>query len=65
MLTGAEISLERLVDIAPVDLEAYALGTSRTLLVECPLEVAAGEFTWPIHRALQDGWGVLLAHPER
>ena len=65
LLTGAEISLERLVDIDPADLEAYALGTSRTLLVECPLEAAAGEFTWPIHRALEDGWGVLLAHPER
>ena len=65
LLTGAEISLERLVDISPEDLESYALGTSRTLLIECPLEAAAGEFTWPIHRALQDGWGVLLAHPER
>lgn len=65
LLTGAEISLPSLVDLDEAELEAYALGTSRTLLVECPLEAAAGEFTWPIHRALAAGWGVLLAHPER
>jgi len=65
VLTGAEISLERLVDLDEDELAAYALGTSRTLLIECPLEAAPGEFTWPIHRALAAGWGVLLAHPER
>ena len=63
--TGAEIGLDRLVDLDADELAALALGSSRTLLVECPLEVAAGEFTWPIRRALDDGWGVLLAHPER
>jgi protein-tyrosine phosphatase len=65
ILTGAEIALERLVDLDDAHLEAYALGTSRTLLVECPLESAAGEFTWPIRRALEGDWCVLLGHPER
>jgi protein-tyrosine phosphatase len=63
--TGAEIGLDRLVDLDAGTLAALALGTTRTLLIECPLEVAPGDFTWPIRRALDEGWGVLLAHPER
>jgi protein-tyrosine phosphatase len=27
--------------------------------------VLPGDFTWPVRRLLADGWGVVLAHPER
>jgi protein-tyrosine phosphatase len=65
VLGGAEIALDRLVDLDRAALPALALGGGSTLLVEAPLEPMPGDFTWPVRRLLADGWGVLLAHPER
>jgi protein-tyrosine phosphatase len=62
---GGEIALDRLVDLDAGELARLALGATRTLLVECPLDPTAGDFTWPVRRLLEDGWSVLLAHPER
>jgi protein-tyrosine phosphatase len=62
---GGEIALDRLVDLDAGELARLALGGTKTLLVECPLSPTAGDFTWPVRRLLEDGWGVLLAHPER
>lgn len=65
ILAGAEIALDRLVDLDRAALPALALGAGTTLLVEAPLGPMAGDFTWPVRRLLADGWGVLIAHPER
>lgn len=65
IVAGAEIALDRLVDLHDDELAELALGGGRFLLVECPLTVLAGDFLWPVRRLLRDGWGVVLAHPER
>lgn len=65
ILSGAEIALDRLVDLDRAALPELALGGAGTLLIEAPLRPAPGDFTWPVRRLLADGWGVLLAHPER
>jgi protein-tyrosine phosphatase len=62
---GAEIALDRLVDLGDDELAQLTLGGTRTLLIECPLQAAPGDFTWPVRRLLSAGWEVLLAHPER
>jgi protein-tyrosine phosphatase len=65
VVPGAEIALDRLVDLRSDQLAALSLGGGRCLLVECPLSTVAGEFEWPAQRLLQDGVQVLLGHPER
>jgi protein-tyrosine phosphatase len=65
LLAGAEIALDRLVDLRPPDREHLGLGGGPCLLVECPLSLAPGEFEWPIRSLLAEGVPVLLAHPER
>jgi protein-tyrosine phosphatase len=65
ILAGAEIALDRLVDLRPPDRQRLGLGGGPCLLVECPLSLAPGEFEWPIRSLLAEGVPVLLAHPER
>jgi protein-tyrosine phosphatase len=62
---GAEIALDRLIDLGPDELAALALGGGGALLVECPLRPSAGDVAWPVRRLLDQGWTVVLAHPER
>jgi protein-tyrosine phosphatase len=61
---GAEIALDRLVELGPAA-DELGLGGGRYLLVECPLHELPGDFEWPVYRLLERGVGVLLAHPER
>jgi protein-tyrosine phosphatase len=66
VLSGAEIALERLIDLPPWELDALGLGGGPYLLVEAPLRRLPGEFDWPIRSLLEDGTRrVLIAHPER
>jgi protein-tyrosine phosphatase len=66
VLTGAEIALERLIDLPPWELDALGLGGGPYLLVEAPLRRLPGEFDWPIRALLEDpARRVVIAHPER
>jgi protein-tyrosine phosphatase len=65
LVPGAEIALDRLVDIPDAQLDRYSLGGGGCVLVECPLSRRPGDFEWPIRRLLERGVRVLLAHPER
>jgi protein-tyrosine phosphatase len=65
ILSGAEISLERLPGLSDADLRALTLGRGDWLLLELPFH------GWPLSlpQMLYDlevrGFGVVLAHPER
>ncbi len=63
--TGAEIALEMLGRLDRTELERLTLGGGPYLLLEAPLSAVGGELEAGV-RALQDeGFGVVLAHPER
>lgn len=66
ILPGAEIALERLIDLTPEELRALTLGGGDCLLVEPPMRRLPGEFEWPI-RDLPNSTGLraLIAHPDR
>jgi protein-tyrosine phosphatase len=62
---GAEISMTRVVDLAPEEISRLTLGGGGWLLVEPPFTAASSGIV-PILMALQEqGHRVLLAHPER
>lgn len=65
VLGGGEIALPRLGSLAARELERFALGGSRVLLLESP------SLAWPVDLVrtcaslVRDGWLPMLAHPER
>jgi protein-tyrosine phosphatase len=65
VLPGAEIALDMLVELSDDDLRALALGGGRFLLLESPLSASAGDAEPLLRIAVQRGFRVLLAHPER
>lgn len=65
VVAGAEISLQRFIELSERDLDAVRLGAGPYLLVESPHEVAAGNFTSYLHRLRNRGYELVLAHPER
>lgn len=66
VLAGAEIALERLIDLSERELDALTLAGHGSLLVEAPLRDLRGDFEWPIRALLERGrHRVVIAHPER
>ena len=65
ILTGGEIALSRLVDLSPEELSTVRLGDGPYLLIEAPLDSAAGDFDALISRIADRGESIVLAHPER
>lgn len=65
VLPGAEIALDRYLDLDEDELARLALGGGPYLLLECPLAQAAGSFDRFIGGLLAGGRRVVLAHPER
>jgi protein-tyrosine phosphatase len=62
---GAEIALDQLVELSDEELAALAIGGGRFLLLESPLSAGAGDVEPLLHNAVQRGFRVVLAHPER
>jgi protein-tyrosine phosphatase len=62
---GAEIAMTRVADIAPAELSRLTLGNGRWLLVEPPFTLVAAGLDLLIAELQQQGYRVLLAHPER
>ncbi len=62
---GAEIALDRLLDLEDSERDALALGDGPYLLLEAPLAPAAGAFDRYLHDLLAHGTQMLIAHPER
>ena len=65
LLTGGEISTGRLPRLSGGELDALRLGDGPYLLIEAPLASGAWQLTEIVERLRGDGYGVLLAHPER
>jgi protein-tyrosine phosphatase len=65
LLTGGEISTGRLPRLSKEELDALRLGDGPYLLIEAPLTSGAWQLTEIVERLRGDGYGVLLAHPER
>jgi protein-tyrosine phosphatase len=65
LLTGGEISTGRLPSLRAEELDALRLGDGPYLLVEPPLTSGAGRLTPIVEKLQDDGYKVLLAHPER
>jgi protein-tyrosine phosphatase len=62
---GAEIALSRLVDLSAEQLRDLRLGEGPYLLIESPLDYAAGDFDALLLRIRARGESIVLAHPER
>lgn len=65
VIGGAEIALDRYLDLGEDELAALRLGDGPYLLLECPLSSAAGAFDRFLASLLSRGVAILLAHPER
>ena len=65
VVPGAEIALDRYIDLSPEEIDALRLGDGEFLLLECPLASAAGAFDRFLAALLSRGVRMLLAHPER
>ena len=65
VIPGAEIALDRYVDLGEDELRRLRLGDGEFLLLECPLSNAAGAFDRFLNTLLTRGVRMLLAHPER
>lgn len=65
LLSGGEISTRRLARLREEEIDALRLGGGPYLLIESPLSSGAWELTEVVERLHRDGYGVLLAHPER
>ena len=65
LLTGGEISTDVCRDSVPRSSNALRLGKGPYLLIEAPLTSGAWQLTEIVERLRGDGYGVLLAHPER
>lgn len=64
---GGELGHDEALELAPAELELIAQGPadSRWLLLECPFEGLADDFTAAADRLWELGYDLLLAHPER
>jgi protein-tyrosine phosphatase len=65
VLAGAEIALDRYLDLDEGELAKLALGGGPYLLLECPLAQVAGPFDRFLATLLAGGTKMVLAHPER
>jgi protein-tyrosine phosphatase len=65
VIAGAEVALDRYLELADDELERLRLGDGEFLLLECPLATAAGAFDRFLASLLGRGVRMLLAHPER
>lgn len=65
LVAGAEISTGRLPTLTREELDALRLGEGPYLLLEVPLGPGIGTLPSAVERLQRDGYGVLLAHPER
>lgn len=65
LLSGAEIAMTRVEDIAPSELPMLALGDGPWLLIECPFTSLATGFDMLLLKLQSDGHRIVLAHPER
>jgi protein-tyrosine phosphatase len=65
ILLGGEIALSRLVDLSAEQLRVVRLGDGPYLLIESPLDNAAGDFDSLLLRIRARGEVIVLAHPER
>jgi protein-tyrosine phosphatase len=62
---GGEIAYTRVPDLDDEGLGLLTLGGGGWLLLECPLQQAAGDLDPVVAHLQRRGFGVLLAHPER
>lgn len=62
---GAEVALTRAAELADDELRRLRLGGGPWLLVECPREGGATVLEPMLHRLVEHGHRLLLAHPER
>ena len=65
LLTGAEVAIDRYLDLSPDQLQILTLGLGPYLLLESPFSPADGNIELAVRSALNSGQKVLLAHPER
>jgi protein-tyrosine phosphatase len=65
VIVGGEVALSRLVDLSAEQLRAVRLGGGPYLLIESPLDNAAGDFDALLLRIRGRGESIVLAHPER
>lgn len=63
--TGAEVALDRLLDLDDAARDAIRLGGGPYLLVESPHATVSGAFLSVLHNLLVRGERIVLAHPER
>jgi protein-tyrosine phosphatase len=62
---GAEIALDRYLDLDDTEREQLTLGGGPYLMLEAPLSVAAGTFDRLLLNLLSQGVSMVIAHPER
>lgn len=65
VLRGAELDLVHAAALSYEELGGLTLGVSGALLVECPFVPLAPQFETVVERFQQQGFRVVLAHPER
>jgi protein-tyrosine phosphatase len=65
VLTGAEIAMTRAADLAPEELNAMALAGGGWLLIESPFSPVATGLQALVGTLQDQGYRILLAHPER
>jgi protein-tyrosine phosphatase len=65
VLPGAEVALERAVDLDDDELAALRLGGGPWLLVECPMFAGGMGVDGQLHALAGRGNRIVLAHPER
>jgi protein-tyrosine phosphatase len=65
LVMSGEISTGRLPSLSREELDALRLGEGPYLLLEVPLSPGIGTPPSAVERLQRDGYGVLLAHPER
>jgi protein-tyrosine phosphatase len=65
VLPGAEIALDRLIDLDDATLRCLRLANGPWLLVECPFTDVLVAFEPLVMSLGSRGYGVVLAHPER
>lgn len=65
VIPGAEIALDRYIDLDDAELARLRLGDGPYLLLESPLSPAAGAFDRFLTGLLSRGVKMLIAHPER
>lgn len=62
---GAEVALTRIAELEPAQLRSLSLGGGEWLLVEPPFTPVAPNLDGLVLRLQEEGYRILLAHPER